>query len=130
MKKHGKLYSSYYDVIYKKKNYKLETSFIINLIKKYSSAKNPLILELGSGTGGHANILNKKKYKIEGIEKSKLMIQNFKEKNKKIKIYNQDMRSFTLKKKYDVVIALFCVVNYLTSTKDFEKMILRVKKTS
>lgn len=128
MNKYGKFYSKYYDLIYKQKNYISETDYILKLIKKYFKNKKPSILELGTGTGGHAKIIAKKKYQIDGLEKSKLMIKNFNINNKKIKVYNQDMRYFSLKKKYDVVIALFCVVNYLTSLKDFDKMISRVKK--
>ncbi len=128
MNSFGKLYSKYYDKLYSSKNYSKETNFIIKLMNKFTSQKDPSILELGSGTGGHAFELVKKNYRIEGIEKSKLMIQNFKKKNKKIRIYNQDMRTFDLKKKYDVILALFNVVNYLTSINDFEKMVKRIKK--
>ena len=128
MKSFGKLYSKYYDKLYNSKNYIRETNFIIKLIKKFISIKDPLILELGSGTGGHAFELVKKKYRIEGLERSKVMIKYFKKKNKKIKIYNQDMRTFNLKKKYDIILALFNVVNYLISINDFEKMVNSAKK--
>ena len=124
----GKFYSKYYDKIYSSKNYILEINFIVRLIKKFTSTKNPLILELGSGTGQHTLELVKKKYQVEGLEKSKEMIKNLKKKNKKIKIYNQDMRTFNLKKKYDVIIALFNVVNYLISINDFIKLVERGKK--
>ena len=80
MSSFGKLYSKYYDKIYSSKNYILETNFIIKLIKKFSLAKNPLILELGTGTGRHAIELVNRKYQIEGLEKSRAMIKSFKKK--------------------------------------------------
>ena len=38
------------------------------------------------------------------------------------------MRTFNLKKKYDIILALFNVVNYLISINDFEKMVNSAKK--
>ena len=46
-------YSRYYDLLYKDKNYKSESEYISSLIKTHSpNAKK--VLELGSGTGIHA----------------------------------------------------------------------------
>ena len=51
-------FSDYYELVYQDKDYKAEAEYINNLITK--NGKNlKKILEFGSGTGKHANILSK-----------------------------------------------------------------------
>ena len=80
------LYGKYYNLIYKKKNYKREVDYIHKLINKFNY-NNKNILEFGSGTGGHANFFVDKGYTVHGIEKSKSMIANCKKK-KKTSLFN------------------------------------------
>jgi SAM-dependent methyltransferase len=120
-------YSKYYDLLYKDKDYKEESRYINDLLKKFSLDACE-ILEFGSGTGGHANILTKKyKYKILGVDQSKEMIGMAKN-NKNFKSIVGDMRSFDAKKKFDCVLALFHVVSYLTSAKDINKFFKNANK--
>lgn len=112
-----KFYSQFYDLIYSKKNYKKEVSFIINLIKK-KNIKVKKILELGSGTGSHGRYIKKLGYDIIGVEKSTHMIQISKKKKVNFKIYNFDLKKFRINKKFDLVLSLFHVINYMT--KDIE----------
>ena len=44
-------YSKVYDILYSKKNYKLEVNYIIKLLNKFKLKKS--ILDLGCGTGKH-----------------------------------------------------------------------------
>ncbi len=114
-----KFYSKYYNLVYKNKNYKSEVNYISRILrseKKY--IKN--ILELGSGTGAHAIYLLKKGFNLTCVEKSKDMIFNFKTKSKKIDIINNDLKKIRLKKKFDAVISMFHVINYMTKNQDLE----------
>jgi hypothetical protein len=52
-------YSKYYDLIYNNKNYIFEVDYVISLFKKYGNSINN-VLELGSGTGNHANYFTSK----------------------------------------------------------------------
>ena len=70
-KKVFETYSQYYDLLYKDKDYKAETDYIISLIKEYHS-NTDTILELGCGTGMHASILAENGYKVEGIDLSQI----------------------------------------------------------
>lgn len=105
-----KLYSKYYDIIYRKKNYKKEVDYIDKLLKKIS-LNNKNLLEFGSGTGRHAELLVKKGYKIHGIEQSKTMISMCKKKNG-ITYQQGDICKVKLKNKYDVILSLFHVLSY------------------
>ena len=108
-----KFYSKFYDLVYFKKNYKKEISFLLNLLKK-KQIKFKKILELGQGTGSHGKYLKKLGYDIIGVEKSSQMIKISKEKNIGFKIYNSDLKKFRINKKFDLVISLFHVINYMT----------------
>lgn len=114
-----KLYSQYYNLVYKNKNYKSEVNYIINIlgtrIKKIKS-----ILELGSGTGSHAYFLLKKGFNLTCVEQSKDMISNFRLRSKKLKIINKDLKNIKLKKKFDLVLSIFHVINYMVKENDLK----------
>ena len=109
-------YSKYYDLIYKKKNYKKEVDYIIELLKKIKFDKKDL-LEFGSGTGRHAEFFVKKGYRVHGVEKSKDMIAL----SKKIDGFTYqhgDICKIKLRKKYDIILSLFHVINYQINKKN------------
>jgi phospholipid N-methyltransferase len=106
-------YSKYYNLIYQKKSYKNEVDYIQRLISKFNY-NNKNILEFGSGTGGHAKFFIDKGYTVHGIEKSKNMIENCK-KIRGFTFQNGDASEIRLKKKYDIVLSLFHVLNYQVS---------------
>lgn len=112
-----KFYSKYYNLIYKNKNYEDEANYIINLLK-IKKLKIKKILELGAGTGAHAKYFFKKGFSIVCVEKSKEMIKNFQIKSKRVEIINTDLKKLKLQKKFDLVLSMFHVVNYMV--KQFE----------
>ena len=59
---HFKEYSHYYDLLYKDKDYQKEVSYISDLIRKLGK-ENCELLDIGCGTGKHANLLVDKGYK-------------------------------------------------------------------
>ena len=112
-----KLFSNYYDLLYKDKDYNKETDYIENLLKRYYGDVHQ-ILELGTGTGIHADLLQKKGFRVTGIELSQEMAQQAREKG--IECYINDCSTFNLRRKFDAVISLFHVISYIT---DNEKLI-------
>jgi SAM-dependent methyltransferase len=126
MKNYNKLYSNTYDIFNKDKKYKEEAKFVDKIIQKYKK-NSKTILELGTGTGSHAIFLAKK-YNYTGVEKSGEMIKICEEKKIKAKIFKQDIRNLKLNKKYDIIVALFCVVVYLTNINEFIKTLKNVYK--
>jgi hypothetical protein len=113
------LYSAYYDLLYQNKPYQDESQYIIDLISKYSSYVPSNMLELGSGSGGHATYFSKSKLNVTGLELSQSMVDIANKKN--IPNFTSvlgDISSFSLSKKYDVAVSLFHVISYLTSTEN------------
>jgi SAM-dependent methyltransferase len=115
-----KFYSKYYDFVYDKKNYKKEVDFFFKLIKK-NTPKIKKVLELGSGTGNHGKYIKEKGYNIIGVEKSLSMIRLSNIKKNNFKIYNCDLKKFRIHQKFDLIISLFHVINYMVKDSDINK---------
>ena len=107
-------YSQYYDLLYKDKNYGVESAYVLSKIKTYSPQAKT-ILELGSGSASHASYFCSDKYIVSGIERSQEMINQAV--SKKIKGFTPilgDIVTTKINQKFDVVISLFHVISYLT----------------
>lgn len=112
MSKNFKLYSKYYNLLYKDKDYHAEVNYVAENLLKYGNHIKS-ILEYGSGTGGHGLLLNEKGFDVFGLERSEDMVSVANEKGLACAV--ADIANFRLNKKYDAVIALFHVISYLTS---------------
>lgn len=124
MKKTFKKYSQFYDLLYRDKNYQKEVDYIHELIK--SNGKNTKsILDLGCGSGIHAEMLFDKGYDILGVDQSEEMLiearKSAKKSNKNIKYKCQNITELSICNKYDTVTSLFHVVSYLNSNEDLIK---------
>lgn len=111
-----KAYSAYYDLLYQSKDYPVEALYIHSLLKKY--AKTPVfsILEVGSGTGKHANLLADLEFSVTGIEPSKEMLKIARENaNDRVSFNEGAANNFKLNAKFDACISLFHVISYLTT---------------
>lgn len=128
MNQFQKTYSKYYDLFYANKDYKKEVDYINKLIKDYSkNAKN--ILDLGCGTGIHAQMFNKKGYEVHGLDISKDMLDIAKEKeNKKLTFSVGNIQNFNLEKKFDVITSLFHVISYQNTNEELTATLQCVQK--
>ena len=120
----NQLYAQYYDLLYKDKDYQQESNYIHYLIQKYYGNAQS-ILELGCGTGKHAQLLATKGYDILGVDSSEHMINIAKKSqsgNKcSIRFLTGDIRELYLNEKFDVVLSLFHVMSYQITNSDIEK---------
>jgi SAM-dependent methyltransferase len=118
------LYSLYYDLLYGDKNYFDEVQYILNQLSPNTDLE---ILELGCGSGGHAEILCTKGNKVVGIDLSEGMIDRAKQ--KQIQGFEPlvgNIVSFNFSKKFDCVISMFHVMSYLTDNKDLSSCFFKV----
>ena len=119
-------YSKYYEILNQDKNYLNECIVVDYLLKNYGH-NIERILEVGSGTGTHLNILkNNYGYNCTGLEISAEMCSKAKEINN-IRLHNCDLLNFNADTNYDGIISLFHVINYITKTED---LIATFKKVS
>jgi SAM-dependent methyltransferase len=109
-------YSRYYDILYQDKNYLAEVVYIRSLLARHGVIAGDL-LELGSGTGKHAQLLVKYGYIVDGIERSAEMIARIPV-MRGFSCQQGDIRSFHMEHSYDAVLSLFHVLSYQASNQD------------
>ncbi|KAF0811506.1 dTDP-3-amino-3,6-dideoxy-alpha-D-glucopyranose N,N-dimethyltransferase [Andreprevotia sp. IGB-42] len=115
-------YARYYDLLYREKDYRGEADFIISRLKTYFPQAST-ILELGCGTGIHAQVLAEAGYKVHGIDISANMLAAAEQRKRDLpqEISNRltfsqaDLGSFSTSRKFDIVLSLFHVFSYQTS---------------
>ncbi len=95
--------AKYYDFLENKKRISEEINFLAKHLKR-AKARN--ILDVGCGTGIYLVGLKKKGFDVEGLDLSESMLKEVKKKDSKIKLYNQNMSSFKISKKYDSILCL------------------------
>lgn len=111
----------FYDLLYSDKDTNKEVLYIKKLIDKYSKSTKS-ILELGSGTGRHGFALAKMGYEIDGIERSKSMVDAAKT-CEGFSLFEGDIKNLILSKTFDCVISIFHVMSYQISNIDVEKVL-------
>jgi SAM-dependent methyltransferase len=129
------LYSSYYDLINYQKQYAEESDYIAKLLIMHFPNQSLDLIELGCGSGAHAeHLLNKSFIKfIQGIELSEEMVRAAKDKH--IKSFDvlqadiADLGNLSLSKNFDAAISLFHVISYLTKTDEIISCFKAVRKT-
>ncbi len=122
MNQFGSLYSQYYDLLYQDKDYFDEASYIEKLIYKYSRSENNTMLDMGCGTGRHAEIFCDKGWSVHGIDISKQMLEVAEQRSKgregDLSFSLSNISELSLNKKFDVVFSLFHVINYQNTNED------------
>jgi SAM-dependent methyltransferase len=121
-------YAEYYNLIYDSKNYSKEADFIDTIIRKNNPTSKTLC-DLGCGTGKYSICLESKGYTVLGIDLSEDMIRiakNYEHKN--LKFLEGNIINFSLKKSFDVIVAMFDVVSYINSNDDFIRMLSSVRE--
>lgn len=120
-------YARYYDLLYRDKDYASEAQFVHQLIQKHAPGARS-ILELGCGSGAHAQCLAKLGYRIHGVDVSTEMLESAEkrrtgmdqEQSSRITFSQGNIHDISLGQNFDAVIALFHVMSYQTSNSDLK----------
>lgn len=124
MSQFGYLYSQYYDLLYSDKDYKSEVEYVDSLIKANTN-KAKTLLDMGCGTGKHAELFCDKGYKVHGIDLSEDMLKIAETrrigKEDRLSFSHSNIQELNLDKKFDVVVSLFHVMSYQNSNEGLIK---------
>jgi SAM-dependent methyltransferase len=121
-------YGRYYDLLYCGKDYSAEARYIQELINRYTSDARS-ILDLGCGTGSHAEQFAELGYRVLGVDSSESMLEKANgrvqqatpEVATRLSFSAGDVRSFLAGCQFDVVTALFHVVSYQVRNEDLAR---------
>jgi len=122
-------YSKYYDLLYKDKNYLAEARYVNSLVKKYAP-NSKTILELGCGSGAHANYLVQDGFLIKGVERSAEMVKEAKKKQiENFFPIQAEIENFSInEREFDIAISLFHVISYLTANQILVKSLRNINQ--
>jgi len=128
-------YSSYYDLLYKDKDYRTEARFVQELIARFRPGSQQ-VLELGCGSGGHAFELAQMGFGLHGVDLSRDMLDVAERQlarqptdiQSRVKFSQGDIRQFDLARRFDCVISLFHVISYLPTLADIRLAFQRVNR--
>jgi predicted TPR repeat methyltransferase len=120
------VYAEYYDLLYQDKCYKQEVDYVSGLLED-NGVKSGAILELGSGTGKHAEEFAKIGFNMHGVDLSPVMVKKANQRKKdnfisQLQFEIGDVRSYRDDKKFDAVISLFHVMSYQIKNEDIVAM--------
>src|SRR5262249_3328650 len=115
-------YAKYYDLINRDKPYDQEVAYVASRLRT-ASPSSRAVLELGSGTGRHGQLLAGAGFDVLGIERSPEMVAlaHARELARpgSFKCEVGDIRGLRLARRFDAVISLFHVMSYQTTDEDF-----------
>ena len=120
-------YSRCYDLLYRDKDYAAETAYVSGLMRE-RAPQGRRVLELGCGTGGHAEQLARLGYTVQGIDLSEGMLERAQARRavlpaqiaQRLTFSLGDARSLRLAASFDVVMAMFHVMSYQTTNADLQ----------
>lgn len=106
--------AKYYDDIYAAngKDYRAEANKVRRFIQKYKQSKGKSLLDVGCGTGIHANLLSKH-YQVEGLDIEQKMLAAARKNYPKIRFQQGDMVNFKLGRNFDVIVCLFSAIGHV-----------------
>jgi predicted TPR repeat methyltransferase len=118
-------YAAYYDLLYGGKDYAAEAEYVAAHIRRHV-LQATRVLELGCGTGGHAEYLARMGYTIHGVDLSESMLAKANlrkasfpsEVQERLLFIQGDVRTVRTGETYDAVISLFHVISYQTTNAD------------
>ncbi len=119
-------YATYYDLLYRDKDYGAEAQYVQTLLARHGVTRGQL-LELGCGTGRHAEHMARLGFGVHGIDSSPSMVELAQQRapadvRSDLRFEVGDVRTSRLGSRYDAVISLFHVVSYQSTNEDLAAM--------
>jgi len=127
-------YAPYYDRLYREKDYAAEAAFVLGLVRGHCTQAESL-LELGCGTGAHAECLSASGMRVHGIDRSLEMLERARARREQLSgeiaermVFSPgDAREIRMQESFDAVIALFHVMSYQATNQDLRQCLATAK---
>jgi SAM-dependent methyltransferase len=119
-------YAGLFDLLYKDRDCNAEAAYVLSLIQEFSDNATTL-LDMGCGTGQHANFLSEKGMRVTGVDRSEEIVKRANENYPSLDIRCGDMCDFEADQAFDAITALFHVVSYLTENRELHAAIKTIR---
>ena len=106
-----------YDRIYSFKDYEAEVDRLIELVRPVLSTDAQKLLDVACGTGRHLAVL-KQRFRAHGLDLSPGLLEIARNRNPEVVFHHEDMRSFRLAERFDLITCLFSSIGYATTRDD------------
>lgn len=113
-------FARYYDAIYEGKDYAREVRFLHHLARRWGPRDARDWLDVACGTGRHLEGLQTR-YRVVGVDASAPMLRIARRRLPGVRLVRADMRSFDLRRRFDVVSCLFSAIGYLRTERDLDR---------
>jgi SAM-dependent methyltransferase len=107
----GKVYAKYYDRIYTNKDYESECKFLNEIFEGRENIQT--VLDIGCGTGRHAELLADMGYEVYGVDKSEHMVEIARERGVEAYTTIGDLPI----ENFDACISMFNTVGYIGASR-------------
>lgn len=126
-------YASFYDALYADKDYEAEAEFLTQVFAESAVPQCGSVLDLGSGTGSHALALERRGYRVTGVDRARAMVEQARAKAEPtgasgVEFVEGDVRSVDLGRTFDTVISMFAVVSYQLADDDLAAMFATARR--
>lgn len=124
------IFARYYDELTANINYKKRAEYFHEIIKKFKTTENNILLDLACGTGSISEEMAHLGYDVIGVDNSQEMLNIALDKkfDSKLNIQYlcQDMRSIDMFGTVDVTICVLDSINHLANINDIRKVFQKV----
>jgi SAM-dependent methyltransferase len=103
-----------------------EAGFVRKMTEKYSNSGGNRLLDVGCGAGHH-DVFLKENFEVVGVDGSGKMLELARKRNPEIEYHQADMRSFDLKRQFDVVMA-FDMITYNLAYSDLRTTLTNLNR--
>lgn len=105
------LYSRCYDLLYREKNYARESAYVLACLQAHHPQAHE-VLELGCGTGRHAEYFLQAGFSYTGIDRSQYMVEQARLRCPAGTFLHRQIGEQAFDHRFDAVLALFHVMSY------------------
>jgi SAM-dependent methyltransferase len=118
-----------YDLIYSSfKNYTEETATLAGVIRR-AHAHAHTVLDVACGTAEHARLLTQEHgFAVDGLDLDPAFVRIARRKLTHGRVYEGDMTSFALPRRYDVVQCLFSAIGYVRTLDNVSRALARFRE--
>jgi SAM-dependent methyltransferase len=118
-----------YDLVYSRfKDYPAETTELVAAIRRLHPRART-VLDVGCGTGEHARLLSEKHgFDADGLDLDPAFVRIARRKLPRGSVYQADMTSFELPRRYDVILCLFSSIGYVRTLENVRRTLHRFRE--